>query len=72
MAESNLNYVKTIIRSILTSSPGSMTIRQVLTDYEHLEGNSLPYRELGFKTVFEILGTMKDVLQVGQIKNIRF
>jgi len=64
MAELDLNYIKTILRSVLTSCPTNMTIRQVLADYVSLEGSHIPYKELGFKTIFELLETMKDVLQV--------
>lgn len=63
MAE-DLSYVKMIVRSILTSSPSTITISQMLKDYINLEGDVLPYERLGFKTVFELLKSMNDILTV--------
>jgi len=64
MAEPDLNYLKTIIRSLLTSSPGKVTISQILNEYHNFEGCNLPYKHLGFKDVFELLENMEDVLKV--------
>jgi len=72
MENSNLNYVKTIIRSVVTSTPNNMTIEQVLLDYVDLEGVSVPYKKLGFETVFELLETMNDVLLVSLFEKEKF
>lgn len=68
MAQPDFNYVKTIIRSVLTSSPNIMTISQVLHDYTQLEGSSIPYQQLGFNTVYDLLEDMGDVLKVSYIE----
>lgn len=68
MAHTDFNYVKTIIKSVLTSSPINMTISQVLSDYSQLEGSSIPYQELGFSSVYDLLQHMDDVLEVSYIK----
>jgi len=64
MEQPDLNDLKMIIRSILTSSPGKMTILQILNEYLNYEGYNLPYKHLGFKTIFELLENMNDVLKV--------
>jgi len=64
MEQPDLNYLKTVIRSLLTSSPGKVTISQILNEYYDYEGCNLPYKHLGFKNVFELLENMKDVLKV--------
>jgi len=64
MEQPDLKDLKMVIRSILTSSPGKMTISQILNEYLNYEGCNLPYKHLGFKTIFELLGNMNDVLKV--------
>lgn len=64
MALPDINDIKTIIRSILNSSQNDMTVSQLLHDYNNLEGSTLPYKQLGFNTIFEFLGTINDVLKV--------
>lgn len=67
MEQPDFNYVKTIIKSVLTSSPINVTISQVLLDYAQLEGSSIPYQQLGFNTVYDLLKDMGDVLKVSYI-----
>lgn len=64
MEQPDLNYLKMVIRSLLTSSPGKVTISQILNEYLNYEGCNLPFKHLGFKTIFELLENMKDVLKV--------
>lgn len=64
MAVPDLSELKIILRSILTSAPAYLTVAQLLNDYTNLEGSPLPYRELGFSTVYELLITMNDIFQV--------
>lgn len=64
MEQPDLNYLKMVIRSLLTSSPGKVTISQMLNEYLNYEGCNLPFKHLGFKTIFELLENMKDVLKV--------
>lgn len=65
MAEEELSYVKTIVRSVLTSSKNNITISQLLNDYYDLEGENIPFQKLGFNTIYELLETMNDILKVG-------
>lgn len=62
--EQDLNYVKMIVRSVLTSTPGNVTIAQLIKDYENLEGTFLPYSQLGFKSVYGLLKAMNDIFTV--------
>lgn len=64
MEQPDLNYLNTVIRSILTSSPDKVTISQILNDYTNFEGCNLSFEHLGFKTIYELLESMTDVLRV--------
>ncbi|XP_008185199.1 uncharacterized protein LOC100158689 [Acyrthosiphon pisum] len=64
MEQPDLNYLKMVIRSLLTSSPGKVTISQILKEYHDYEGSNLPYKHFGFKNVFELLENMKDVVKI--------
>lgn len=64
MEQPDLNYLKTVVRNILTSFPGKLTISQILSDYSYLEGCNLSFDHLGFKTIYELLENMTDVLRV--------
>lgn len=68
MAESQYNYVKTIVQSLLSSSPKTMTISEILSDYIKLEGNVIPYKELGFISVYALLNSMNDIIEVSEFK----
>lgn len=64
MEQPDLNYLKMVIRSILTSSPGKVKISQISSDYSDFEGCNLSFEHLGFKTIYELLENMPDVLRV--------
>ncbi|XP_025202194.1 LOW QUALITY PROTEIN: uncharacterized protein LOC112599489 [Melanaphis sacchari] len=64
MEQPDLNYLKMVIRSILTSSPNRMTISQILNEYNNYEGCNLPFKHLGFNTIYELLENMTDVLKI--------
>ncbi|XP_050528415.1 uncharacterized protein LOC126898446 [Daktulosphaira vitifoliae] len=66
----NLDYVKTIVRSVLTSSPGPITVSQLQKDYYDLEGETIPFKRLNYSTVFKLLNDMKDVLKVPENPNM--
>ncbi|XP_022169440.1 uncharacterized protein LOC111033146 isoform X1 [Myzus persicae] len=70
MEQPDLKYLKMVIRSLLTSSPGRVTISQILNEYSNYEGCNLPYKHLGFNTVFELLENMNDVLKVPSNPNM--
>lgn len=64
----DFNDVKMAIRSVLTSAPGKVvTISDILKDYKNLEGDTIPYKQLGFNSVFELFESMNDVLKVSAL-----
>lgn len=64
MEQQDLNNVKMVVRSVLTSTPDNVTIGQLIKDYNNLEGSPIPYAQLGFKNVYELLKAMNDILTV--------
>jgi len=56
--------VKINVRSLLTSSPKQLSIEQLLKDYRKQEGEILPFKRLGFNSIFELLQNLKDILIV--------
>ena len=69
MADSGANSkeyfrVKKTIRALLLSSKGGCTPRSLLEDYKYLYGQTIPYKELGFNTLMDLLHYMKDVVIV--------
>ncbi|VVC34376.1 Hypothetical protein CINCED_3A021644 [Cinara cedri] len=70
MAEPDLNYVKTVVRSIITSTPGDLTVADILNDYCILEGTHFPFLKLGFDTSFELLKSMDDILRLPHNPNL--
>lgn len=63
MAES-LEELKIIIRSLLTISPKQLSVEQLSNDYKAQEGEKVPFAKFGFKTIFDLLRNMNDVLEV--------
>lgn len=43
------------IRALLTSTKNGLSIREILNDYEKMEGRSLPFKALGFSSLEEML-----------------
>ncbi|XP_015370255.1 PREDICTED: uncharacterized protein LOC107166201 [Diuraphis noxia] len=70
MEQPDLKNLKMVIRSILTSSPSKLTILQLLNDYLYFEDFNLPYQHLGFKTIYELLENMNDVLKIPSNPNM--
>lgn len=60
----DFDEVKINVRSLLTISKESLSIRQLQKDYFEQEGENLPYKSLGYNSVIELLQDMKDVLVV--------
>lgn len=55
---------KSIIRSLVASTPLRSTIRTVLRDYRDTVGLELPYKQLGFDNPEQYLRSIPDVVQV--------
>lgn len=51
-----MSTVITVVRAILTSAPkDGLNIRQVMSDYQNVEGHPLPFRKFGYTTLEEFL-----------------
>ena len=56
--------VKKSIRSLLVSSKHGCTPKQLYSDYEHIVGETLPYKSFGYNTFMEYITSMPDVVEV--------
>ena len=56
--------MKKSIRALLLSSKHGCTPKQLHSDYEHIVGELLPYKALGFSTFMEYLTSIPDVVEV--------
>uniref|UniRef100_A0A2M3Z7W9 HTH OST-type domain-containing protein n=1 Tax=Anopheles braziliensis TaxID=58242 RepID=A0A2M3Z7W9_9DIPT len=59
-----MDQLKSQIRGVLISNRKQMTVQNLISDYKLLEGEDIPYKQFGFKTLDDLLGAMPDVLQV--------
>ncbi|XP_050079165.1 probable serine/threonine-protein kinase clkA [Anopheles maculipalpis] len=59
-----MEELKPIIRSLAISSAGGLTLQQLERDFNSLEGYSIPYQRLGFKSLASLLQTLTDVVQL--------
>ncbi|XP_023231101.1 tudor domain-containing protein 5-like [Centruroides sculpturatus] len=55
---------KQIVRSILISCPSKISIGQLCKDYRDLNGRTLPYTELGYKTAEDFVKSLNDVVRM--------
>lgn len=64
MAEQDLKYVIKVIRAILVSAPSDgLLTRQLLNDYQNIEGCSLPFRKLGFDSLDDLIQKCDEFMQ---------
>lgn len=56
--------VKKTIRALLLSTKRGCSPRSLVDDYRYLYGKSIPYKELGFDSLMELLHNMRDVVRV--------
>uniref|UniRef100_A0A182TAV4 HTH OST-type domain-containing protein n=1 Tax=Anopheles maculatus TaxID=74869 RepID=A0A182TAV4_9DIPT len=59
-----MDELKPIIRSLAISSAGGLTLQQLERDFKSLEGYSIPYERLGFKSLAALLQTLTDVVRL--------
>uniref|UniRef100_A0A2M4BNJ8 HTH OST-type domain-containing protein n=1 Tax=Anopheles marajoara TaxID=58244 RepID=A0A2M4BNJ8_9DIPT len=59
-----METLKSQIRGVLISNPKLMTVQNLIADFKLLEGEDIPYKQFGFRTLEDLLRTMPDVLQV--------
>lgn len=62
--ESRLFEVKTVLRSILISSPVLINISELEYDFEDIMGIKIPYQKFGYQSLLEFLNSIPDVLTV--------
>lgn len=56
--------VKKVVHSLVVSSPGKLTVEQLMRDYRSEEGCTLPYSKLGFKDAESFLRSIPDTVTV--------
>lgn len=62
--EEDLKELKIILKSVVISFPGKLTIRKLNRDYHKSEGRDIPYRDHGFESLELFLKSMPDTLKV--------
>ncbi|EDW79753.2 uncharacterized protein Dwil_GK17950 [Drosophila willistoni] len=50
-----MNYVTSVIRALITSRKPPVGLKAIINDYHDVEGQPLPFRELGYKSAQEML-----------------
>lgn len=55
---------KTLIRSVLLSSPLPLTLKELQHDYYDLIGTTIPFEKLGFPSLEHYLRSIPDVVKV--------
>lgn len=55
---------KTIIRSLLTSSPSVITIENLIFDYKNTIGCDIPFQQLGYNSLEHFLKSIPDTVVV--------
>ena len=56
--------VKHTVRALLLSSKHGCTPKQLLSDYRHIVGESLPYESLGYSTFMQYMKSIPDVVKI--------
>lgn len=64
MAGKGLSNTKTVLRSLIISSPNGITIQQLMKDYIEQEGSEIPYAALGFARLDLFLLSLNDTCYV--------
>ncbi|XP_075167228.1 tejas isoform X2 [Haematobia irritans] len=59
-----LKQVKVILKSLVLSYPEKITIDQLNRDYRDVEGQDIPYKKLGYRTLEQFLRQIPDTLLV--------
>lgn len=66
MAKTAPDYekLKKSLRAFLLSSKNGCTPRSLVEDYKHVYGEPIPFKQLGFKSLMELLHDMRDAVAV--------
>ncbi len=60
-----LEKTKKELRSLLISAPRGVPVRLLLNDYKMVTGKELPYRQLGFRNLQDMISSIPEVAQTG-------
>ncbi len=60
----DINQIKKTIRALLISAKNGLTPQQLQKDYESIIGKPLPVRELGYRTLSDLVIGMPDVIWI--------
>lgn len=63
-----LTEVKAILKSLVLSSPEKITVERLNHDYRDMEGQLIPFRQLGYGNLEQFLHSIPDTLKVIFIK----
>uniref|UniRef100_A0A182W7I2 HTH OST-type domain-containing protein n=1 Tax=Anopheles minimus TaxID=112268 RepID=A0A182W7I2_9DIPT len=67
----NLEQLKPIIRSMVMSHRNkTVCVQELQRDFRDIEGLPIPYKQLGFADIFELLHAIPDIVQVSTINGI--
>ncbi|KOC65977.1 Tudor domain-containing protein 5 [Habropoda laboriosa] len=61
--------IKTTILAVTLTSKSGCTLRQLNNDYYELEGENIPWRELGHVSLLDFLKSMPETVQIKNINN---
>ncbi|CAF4017960.1 unnamed protein product, partial [Rotaria sp. Silwood1] len=60
--------LKTELRSLLISSQQGCDEHQLMRDYDEYNGRRIPFRDMGYTTLIELLISMPDVARIDQTR----
>ncbi|CAG9835960.1 unnamed protein product [Diabrotica balteata] len=59
-----MDTVKTMVRSVLTSSPASLSVDRLCKEYRDILGENIPFQKLGYNSVEHFLRDIPDTVQL--------
>ena len=62
--DSLLKNTRSMLRSVLLSAPRGVRARNLEGEYRGITGKSIPYRELGYKSLKDFMNTLQDVARL--------
>lgn len=70
--EDELEQCKSAIRGVLTSSVKPLTVIELIRDYKSIAGDNIPFRNFGYRSLYEFLLSIPDTVRVWGIIVILF
>lgn len=62
--ESELRTIKAIIRSIIISAGGLISVNQLIHDFRLIENTEIPFEHFGYPTMTSFLASIPDCMEV--------